>query len=121
MFRRNLFLRSPKLSTLEVINISKYVRWDIDKMIEALKRDVGWEQPQSPKLPMRFDCMIDASLMAKTFVNAVGLADHCIICNNLIYNSVRTKKDLKDTAEYYNNKEIIEQCTQNLMSLLNLK
>lgn len=105
--------------SLERIDITKYVRWDIDKMVETLQKEVGWKTPEHPRLPMRFDCEIEDSFLNHTVKKATGLTAHGIICNYLIHDGIRTKSQLKDAVEYYDN--LATRKKEEMMIRLNLK
>ena len=115
----NIFLPLPKSHRLKKVNITKYVRWDVDTMAETLQKEVGWKTPEHPKLPMRFDCEIEESLINYTYKQTTGMTVHGIICNNLIYDGVRTKSKLKDTVDYYDG--LVKDKKEELMIRLGLK
>jgi hypothetical protein len=85
---KNIFRGAPK-KPFKTINLTKYVPWDIKQMIEDLARDTGWRLPDHPNLGMRFDCMIEDSLVDLSYKKATGLSIHGIIANNLIYDGVK--------------------------------
>jgi len=98
----NLVRYRPKMPKgIRGVNVTRYASWDVDKMVQELERDVGWKRPREPKLPMRFDCRIEASLVNHTFKKSGGLTTHGMMCNNLIYDGTRTKADLRETVEEY--------------------
>jgi hypothetical protein len=92
-----LFPRRPE--SIREVHITKYVRWDINKMVEELERETGWKHPPYPHLPMRFDCQINHSLGSMTYFNATGLVDQAVIGNNFIFDGVRTKDQLAERIE----------------------
>jgi hypothetical protein len=96
----NLFRSAPK-KPFKTINLTKYVPWDIKQMKEDLARDTGWRLPDHPNLGMRFDCMIEDSLVDLSYKKATGLSIHGIIANNLIYDGVNDKIDLNHIVKYY--------------------
>ena len=105
----NLFTHMPKIpKDIKQINMTEYIEWDIDKMIREMKKDLDWKTPEDPKLPLRFDCKIEDSLINHTFKCASGCTVHGIICNNFIYDKINKKEDLEETFESYN-KDIEEQ------------
>lgn len=98
----NIFLEHPKKpGNMRVVNISEYIDWDIMKMLKVLQEETGWSKPPGPRLPMRFDCMIEDSLLNYTYKKICGLTVHGIICNNLIYDNIYTREELKDAVKYY--------------------
>ena len=104
---KNIFRGAPK-KPFKTINLTKYVPWDIKQMIENLTRDTGWRLPDHPNLGMRFDCMIEDSLVDLSYKKATGSSVHGIIANNLIYDGVKEKKELIPVVTYYDNN--IENC-----------
>lgn len=116
---RNIFSHVPRSRRLEKVNITKYVRWDVDTVVETLQKEVGWKAPEHPKLPMRFDCEIEESFLNHTYKEATGMTVHGIICNNLIYDGIRTKAQLRDTVEYYD--DMVKRKKEELMRRLALK
>jgi hypothetical protein len=108
---KNIFRGAPK-KPFKTINLTKYVPWDIKKMIEDLARDTGWRLPDHPNLGMRFDCMIEDSLVDLSYKKATGLSIHGIIANNLIYDSVNDKKDLNHIVAYY--EKNIDNCVDRI-------
>ena len=98
---KNLLKSAPK-KTFKEINLSKYVPWKTERMVEDLVRNTGWKLPDHPNLGMRFDCMIEDSLMDLSYKKATGLSIHGIIANNLIYDGVKNKNDLIPAINYYN-------------------
>lgn len=99
---QNLFKRSP-CRLLNTINLTRYVHWDIERMVADLSRDTGWTLPAHPTLGMRFDCMIEDSYLNATYQRATGLTVHAIIANNLIRAGVKSKTALAPVVEYYDN------------------
>lgn len=116
---KNLFSRSPMPTQIRLVNITPYLGLELDKMVTTLKDETGWQPPPSPKLPMRFDCKIEDSLINLTYQNASGITVHGIICNNLIHNCIRTKDDLRLSASYY--QEIIEPRKKEVFDILGIK
>ena len=86
---------------LKKVNVSNYIPWDIDEIVLTLENELGWKSPEKPELPMRFDCLLEDALIDRTYKNATGLTIHTLICNNLIYGGIRTKKELEDTVKKY--------------------
>jgi len=101
---------------IKLLNVTRYVRWDIDEMVKAMEEEMGWRKPREPKLPMRFDCKIEDSLINHTYTKAVGLTVQGIICNNLIYDGIRTKSKLRDTVQKYND-DVVQEMRQMLSDL----
>lgn len=97
---KNIFKGAPKKPFKE-INLTKYVPWHTEKMIKDLELDTGWRLPDHPNLGMRFDCMIEDSLVDLSYIKATGLSIHSIIANNIIYDGVKDKKDLIPAINYY--------------------
>ncbi len=97
----NLFRVYPKrLGSLKWINPENYLKWDIKLMISELEK-MGWKRPPHPQLPMRFDCLIERSLMNTTFKNTIGTTIHSRLCNNLICDGVYTKNELSESMKWY--------------------
>ena len=115
----SLLIGKPKVPSIEEINITKYVRWDMDNMVKTLQKEVGWTPPKDTKLPMRFDCEIEDSFINHSYKTDTGLTCHGIICNNLIYDGIRTKNQLKKTVEYYD--RLVKHKKEELMIRLGLK
>lgn len=114
----NLWSSYPKCPPIIQVNITKYLSWEIDKIVNALENECGWKPPNK-KLPMRFDCKIEDSLINRTYKNAAGITVHGIICNNLIYDDLRTRDELQEVVDEYDNS--IEMVTKELMDRLKLK
>lgn len=106
-------LRWLPSSPLITINITKYVDWDIDSMLEILTTEAGWRPPPHPSLSMRFDCRIEDGFMNHTYKRATGLTVHGIIANNLIHGRGRSKHTLQEAVEYYDS--IIDETRKQLM------
>lgn len=98
---KNLFSRYPKSPPIKRVNLVKYIHWDVDAMAEELERETRWQRPAGPRLAMRFDCMLEDSLINQTYLNACGLPVHCIISNNLIHHGLRTKDQLREACRHY--------------------
>jgi hypothetical protein len=109
---------AKKPSALEWVDMTRYIKWDIDQIVETMGREIGWKRPDKPKLPMRFDCKIEESLINHTYKKAIGLTVHGIICNNLIYDGARTKSELEDTVEHYDH--ALTQAMQQILSDLEI-
>lgn len=106
---KNIFRGVPERpSKLEVLNITDYVKWDIDKMVKTMEKEIGWKTPEKPQLPMRFDCKIEDSLGNYTYKKVTGITTHGILCNNLIYDGIKTKSELEETYKYYDN-ELVQR------------
>lgn len=115
----NIFRREPKCPKgIQKINLTEYVEWDVDKMVATMRNEIGWEIPDAPKLPMRFDCKIEEGLINQTYLKACGFTVHGIICNNLIYGKWRTKDELKETFDLYNCE--IEKCKTDIFNGLGI-
>ena len=103
----NLFRRAPnKPTNLDTVIITPYLGLDIPTMVATLESETGWRSPQPPQLPMRFDCMIEDSLINRTYQKATGITVHGIICNHMIYAGLGTKDELSATVTH--SKEMIE-------------
>jgi len=91
----------PKNPGLDLINITDYVEWDVPAMVKDLTEKAGWRPPEAPKLPMRFDCMIENSFINSTFEEVAGITVHGIICNNLLHDGVYSREEMaRALAEY---------------------
>lgn len=97
---KNIFRSAPK-KPFKVVNLSRYVPWNTQEMINNLTRDTSWKLPDHPNIGMRFDCLIEESFINKTYKQATGSTVHEIIANNLIYDGVKTKNELAPAVEYY--------------------
>jgi hypothetical protein len=97
----NLFKDRPPKSPVQKINITKYVPWDIDRIIRTLEKEGGWKLPGHPNIGMRFDCTIEDSFINHTYKWATGMTVHGIIACNLIQGGVQNKRMLKQAVEYY--------------------
>lgn len=96
----NIFRGAPR-KPFKTINLTKYVPWDIKRMIKDLVRDTGWQLPDHPSLGMRFDCMIEDSLINLSYKKVTGSTVHSIIADNLIYDGVAIKTDLTPIVKHY--------------------
>jgi hypothetical protein len=93
--------KSTLLAHINKLDLTQYVHWNVDEMVQAMAQEAGWKSQDGPYLPMRFDCILEDGLIDRTYKNATGLTIHTIMCNNLIYGGVKTKKDLAQTASVY--------------------
>jgi hypothetical protein len=116
---RNLISRHPKLPPIQNINITPFIGLDINKMVETLENETGWKSPWPQRIPMRFDCKIEDSLINQTYRNATGITVHGIICNNLIYDKIKTKDELNQVVSYYD--EIIPSRLKEINNRLGLQ
>jgi hypothetical protein len=125
--RKTIFSLAPEpankyhnsLYGINKIDVSKYIKWDVDNMINTMEKELGWETPEKPYLPMRFDCELEAGLIDQTFRNVTGKTMHTILCNNLIYGGIRTKTDLEETVCKYETEADAE--SRRLFGKLNIK
>ena len=125
--RKTIFSLAPEpankyrnsLYGINKIDVSKYIKWDVDNMINTMEIELGWETPEMPYLPMRFDCELEAGLIDQTFRNVTGKTMHTILCNNLIYGGIRTKTDLEETVCKYETEVYAE--SRRLFGKLNIK
>jgi hypothetical protein len=97
---RNLLKLSRYGPLTRHVTVSRYVHWDIDKMVQDLQEVSDWKPP-NPMLPMRFDCMLEDAFINHTYQSTTGMTIHGIICNNLIYDGLRTRDQLKDVVARY--------------------
>lgn len=97
---KNIFRSAPK-KPFKTINLSNFVPWDSQRMIEDLTRDTAWRLPKHPNIGMRFDCMIEESFINTTYKQVTGATVHSIIANNLIYDGVLNKTELSSAIDYY--------------------
>jgi len=117
---KNIFARCPKPPTcLTLVNVADYVAWDVDYIINTLEIETSWRAPCAPKLPMRFDCMLEDGLLNHTYKCATGLTVHGFISNNLIRAGIRTKDDLVSTIKHYD--ELIKQRVKDTLTHLGLR
>jgi hypothetical protein len=99
---KNIFVGVPERpGTLEILNISDYIIWDINTMVKTMQAEIGWKAPEEPQLPMRFDCKIEHSINNYTWKKVTGITTHGIFCNNLIYAGIKSKSELEETNEFY--------------------
>ena len=108
--------RTKRPGKIEWVSITRYVEWDIDNMVKTMEEEIGWKKPKESELPMRFDCKIEDSLINYTYKKATGLTVQGVICNNLIYDRLRTKSELKDTVKRYDD-DLIQAMRQMLSDL----
>lgn len=115
---RNLLRTSPRGPKVwECIVLSRYMPWDIDRIVEEL-RQVGWRIPKG-RIPMRFDCRIEDSLMNHTYLEAFGTTVHAILCNNFIYDGIRERADLEDAVNFH--KDYVQEGMRRIRETLGLK
>ena len=95
----NQFRRSPRVPAIGRVTMSRYVPWDVPVMVKALE-ETGWRAPH-PALPMRFDCLIEDSLVNATWRKASGLTVQGVIACNLVHAGVRTRAELETTVAGY--------------------
>jgi hypothetical protein len=102
---------------IKEVDVTKYIHWDVDKIVMTLENELGWKSPEKPELPMRFDCVLEDALIDRTYKNATGVTFRTLICNNLIYAGLRTKKELEDTVKKYED----NVASENIQLLNNLE
>jgi hypothetical protein len=95
----NQFRPRPRVPAIGRITMSRYVPWDVPVMVKALE-ETGWRTPH-PALPMRFDCLIEDSLVNATWLKASGLTVQGVIACNLVHAGVRTRAELEATVAGY--------------------
>ncbi len=88
-------------ASVERVDLTHYVPWDVPHILETLERETPWRVPQDPGFPMRFDCRIESGLMDATYKSTTGLTVHGIVGNNLIYGKVMSKDDLAEMIRRY--------------------
>lgn len=96
----NLVARTPKSPPMRHVTLSRFIPWDVDAMAAELERATGWTAPH-PACPMRFDCVLEDSLVNQTYRTASGMTVQGIICNNLIHCGLRGKDELREVIEHY--------------------
>lgn len=96
----NLVARRPRIVGPRYVTVSRYIDWDVPRMVETLERETGWRAPR-PDLPMRFDCLLEDSLINHTWREATGLTVHAVIASNLVHAGLRTRSQLEDTVRHY--------------------
>ncbi len=96
----NLFVRTPRIVGPRSITVSRYIDWDVPKMVATLESETGWRAPL-PALPMRFDCMLEDSLINRTWHTVTGLTVHGVIASNLVHGGVHERAELEDTVRHY--------------------
>ncbi len=97
---KNILRGAPK-KPFQTINLTNYVPWDTKQMITDLARDTDWRLPEHPSLGMRFDCMIEDSLVNTSYLEATTSTVHGIIASNLIHDGAMSKEELTPVVEYY--------------------
>lgn len=95
----NLLARAPRVPSIQRVTVSRYVPWDVPVMVKALEEQ-GWRAPR-PELPMRFDCIIEDSLINGTWRKAAGLTVQGVIACNLVHAGVRTRAELEPAVAHY--------------------
>jgi len=95
----NLFRRAPRVLSVERVTVTRYVPWDVPVMVRALEAE-GWRAPV-PALPMRFDCLIEDSLVNATWRRTAGLTVQGVIACNLVHAGVRTRAQLEEAVAHY--------------------
>jgi hypothetical protein len=95
----NLFARTPKVPAMRHVTVSRHVPWDVPAVVRALE-EVGWRPPDLA-LPMRFDCLIEDSLINSTWRQAAGLTVQGVIACNLVHAGVRRRADLEASVAHY--------------------
>ena len=95
----NQFRRAPRVPAIGRVTVSRYVPWDVPVMVKALE-ETGWRAPH-PALPMRFDCLIEDSLINATWRKASGLTVQGVIACNLVHAGVRTRAELEPAVAHY--------------------
>ncbi len=95
----NFFARSPHVPAMRHVTVSRFVPWNVPEMVLALEK-LGWRAPH-PALPMRFDCIIEDSLLNTTWKQTSGLTVQGVIACNLVHAGVRTREELAETVAGY--------------------
>jgi hypothetical protein len=95
----NLFIRAPKVPSIQRVTVSRSVPWDVPVMVRALE-ETGWRTPH-PALPMRFDCLIEDGLINGTWRKVSGLTVQGVFACNLVHAGVRTRAELEATVAGY--------------------
>lgn len=114
----NLLMRFNPPESVERIDVTKYLPWNIFDMVETMERETRWRVPPDPGFPMRFDCRIEAGLLDATYKNVTGQTVHGIVSSNLIYGKLKAKGDLEKVVERYD--ENLERRTREVMEMLDL-
>jgi hypothetical protein len=87
--------------TLQKIDLSQYVSWDIKAIELLLRKELGWRSPRDGGIPyMRFDCHV-LSLIDYSFLKTIGISEHGILTNYLVQNGVFSKQDAQETFDYF--------------------
>ena len=113
----NLLKRAPKVPSIQRVTVSRYVPWDVPVMVRALEGQ-GWRAPV-PELPMRFDCIIEDSLINATWRKAAGLTVQGVIACNLVHAGVRTRAELEPAVAHY--EQAIAETTPEVEKRLGLR
>jgi hypothetical protein len=95
----NHFRRAPRVLSVQRVTVTRYVPWDVPVMVRALEAE-GWRAPV-PALPMRFDCIIEDSLINATWRRTAGLTVQGVIACNLVHAGVRTREQLEEAVAHY--------------------
>mgnify|MGYP001588476525 CR=1 FL=1 len=91
--------RAPRVPSVKRVTVTHYVPWDVPAMVRALEAE-GWRAPV-PALPMRFDCVIEDSLINATWLETAGLTVQGVIACNLVHAGVRTREQLEAAVAHY--------------------
>lgn len=78
------------------ISVTNFVPWEIEEMANTLEQELGWERPNAPELPMRFDCELEDGFIDYTYKSAIGSTLRGIMCKHLIFAGTKSKKTTKD-------------------------
>ncbi len=94
-------LHPVTLSSLQKVNVSHYVPWDIKAIETLLRSELGWQSPRDGEVPyMRFDCHV-INLVDYTFLRTAGVSEHGILTNYLVQNGVVSKEAAKETFDHF--------------------
>ena len=99
------------------IDMSRYFSWDPFYIADLLRKEVGWETPDLPKIPLRFDCRLEpfACYRAK---EAYGLTDYGRIYSNLIRGGLAQRDEVEEDYHRVEDKAHIKQSVQKLLDEL---
>ncbi len=99
------------------VDMSRYFAWDPFEIADLLRKEVGWETPESPEIPLRFDCRLEpfACYRAK---DAFGITDFGRIYSNLIRGGLKRREEVEEDYNRVEDREHIEQSVRQLLDEL---
>ncbi len=88
-------------ASIQKVNLSQYVPWDL-KAIEALLRTkLGWQSPRNTEGPyMRFDCHV-LNLVDYSFLKTAGISEHGLLTNFMVQNGIVDKEAAREDFKFF--------------------